>query len=243
MKHFFSLFSLLFISLLQSTPNSAQSPAAAPAAPGPTNLTAILEKASQFATFIRLLQTTKVADQIDTQLDTSNQGLTIFAPTDNAFSNLKPGTLNSFTDEQKVELIQFHVVPSFFSPSQFQTVSNPLRTQAGGSEGAFPLNVTANGSQVNITTGVTDATLANSVYSDNQLAVYQVDQVLLPLSFFQTPPPAPAPVKSKKATSSPDSSSGTDDGSPSDSSGENCLSKNQFFAFISSIVLVLLALS
>ncbi|KZV58206.1 fasciclin-like arabinogalactan protein 11 [Dorcoceras hygrometricum] len=237
MKPNFSPLPLLFL-LLPSTPSFAQSPAAAPAPPRPNNVTAILEKASQFTTFIHLLQTTKVAGQINTQLINSNQGLTIFAPTDNAFSSLKPGTLNSFTDEQKVELVQFHVVPSFFSPSQFQTVSNPLRTQAGGSEGAFPLNVTANGNQVNITTGVTNATLASSVYSDSQLAVYQVDQVLLPLSFFQSPPPAPAPEKSKKSTVSPDYSSGSGDGSPTDSSGEISLSKNQFFAF-SSIVLVL----
>ncbi|KAJ6316310.1 hypothetical protein OIU78_019570 [Salix suchowensis] len=38
--------------------------------------------------------------------------------------------------------------------SNFQTVSNPLRTQAGNSaDGEFPLNVTTSGNQVNITTG------------------------------------------------------------------------------------------
>ncbi|EPS63113.1 hypothetical protein M569_11675, partial [Genlisea aurea] len=162
-------------------------------APAPVNVTAILEKAGQFGVLIRLLQTTKVGDQIDTQLGNSNQGLTIFAPSDGAFANLKPGTLNSFTDQQKVELIQFHVLPSYFSASQFQTASDPLRTQAGGSQGSFPLNVTATGNQVNITTGVTNATVANTIYDDGNLAVYQVDQVLLPLSFFASPPPAEAP--------------------------------------------------
>ncbi|KAI3474657.1 hypothetical protein Pfo_029842 [Paulownia fortunei] len=122
--------------------------------------------------------------------------------------------LNSFTDQQKVELMQFHVLPSFFSPSQFQTVSNPMRTQAGGSQGSFPLNVTATGNQVNITTGVTNATVANTIYTDNQLAVYQVDQVLLPLSFFTTPAPAPAPSKPKKAARSP---SGSDVGTTASS--------------------------
>lgn len=209
MKQLFPTFPLLLLFIHCTTLTSGQSPAAAPAPPGPTNVTAILEKAGQFTTFIRLLLNTKVADQINTQLNTSNQGITIFAPTDSSFSNLKSGTLNSFTDEQKVELMQFHVVPSFFSASQFQTASNPMLTQAGGSQGSFALNVTASGNQVNITTGVTNATVANTIYTDGQLAVYQVDQVLLPLSFFTTPPPAPAPSKSTKNARSADSPSGS----------------------------------
>lgn len=146
MKRLFSPFPLFILFLIHFNPISCQSPAAAPAPPEPDNLTSILEKASQFTTFIRLLQSTKVGDQIYTQLNNSKQGLTIFAPTDNSFSNLKPGTLNSFTDQQKVELIQFHVIPVLLSPSQFQTASNPLRTQAGGSEGQFTLNVTSGSS-------------------------------------------------------------------------------------------------
>ncbi|KAK6140210.1 hypothetical protein DH2020_026008 [Rehmannia glutinosa] len=236
MKLLFPTFPLLLLFISSTT---AQSPAASPAPPGPTNVTAILEKAGQFTTFIRLLQNTKVADQINTQLNNSNQGgLTIFAPTDSSFSNLKPGMLNSFSDQQKVELIQFHVLPTVFSPSQFQTASNPLRTQAGGSQGSFPLNVTTSGNQVNITTGVTNATVANTIYTDSQLAVYQVDQVLLPLSFFTTPAPAPAPSKPKKAARSADSQSGSDD-TPADSSGAIFLSKKT--VHITAFVMLVLA--
>ncbi|KAL3628527.1 Fasciclin-like arabinogalactan protein 12 [Castilleja foliolosa] len=221
------IFLILFIHST-TPPTTAQSPAAAPSPPGPTNITAILEKAGQFTTFIRLLQNTKVSDQLNTQLNNSNQGLTIFAPADNAFSSLKPGMLNSFSDQQKVELIQFHILPTALSTSQFQTASNPLRTQAGGSEGSFSMNVTTSGSsnnQVNITTGVTNATVSGTVYTDSQLAVYQVDKVLLPLSFFQSPSPAPAPGKPKKAARSTDAES-DGDGEPADSSaGVICLSK------------------
>ncbi|XP_022972761.1 fasciclin-like arabinogalactan protein 11 [Cucurbita maxima] len=113
--------------------------------PGPsalTNITAILEKADQFTTLIKLLKSTQHSDQINNQLNNFNQGLTVFAPPDNAFSNLKPATLNSLSDQQKVQLLQFHALPTFISISQFQTVSNPLRTQAGNSNtGQFPLNV------------------------------------------------------------------------------------------------------
>ncbi|CAO2824259.1 unnamed protein product [Amaranthus hypochondriacus] len=189
---------------------SAQAQAPAPAPTGPTNITAILTKAGQYTMFMRLLQTTRAADQINTQLNNSNSGgLTIFAPTDNAFSNLKSGLLNSLSEQQKVQLVQFHIISNFLSLSEFQTASNPLRTQAGDStDGSYALNVTSFGNQVNITTGVVNTTLSNSVYSDGQLAVYQVDQVLLPLAFFSSPAPAPAPLEDnpKKGSKHPETS-------------------------------------
>ncbi|KAL0460211.1 UNVERIFIED_CONTAM: Fasciclin-like arabinogalactan protein 11 [Sesamum latifolium] len=208
--------------LLLSSETLAQTPAPGPS--GPTNITKILEKAGQFTTLIRLFQITQVGDQINTQLNNSNQGLTLFAPTDNAFSSLQAGTLNSLSDQQKVSLVQFHILPTFLSMSQFQTVSNPLRTQAGDSAaGEFPLNVTTASNQVNISTGVDDATVANTIYTDGQLAVYQVDKVLLPLKIFGTPSPAAAPApaapKATKKKSGADDSPVAGGDSPADSSG------------------------
>nr|GMD67188.1 fasciclin-like arabinogalactan protein 11 [Ipomoea batatas] len=177
MKHHFLVLLFLVIAVLQCCSiRLVEAQAAGPAPSGPTNITKILEKAGQFTTFMRLLKITQVSDQINNQLNNSNQGLTVFAPTDNAFSGLKAGTLNSLTDQEKVELVQFHVLSSFFSMSQFQTASNPLKTQAGDSAGSFPLNVTTAGNQVNVSTGVVDSTVANTVYTDGQLAVYQVDK-------------------------------------------------------------------
>ncbi|KAM2624879.1 hypothetical protein TB1_031816 [Malus domestica] len=215
-----SFFVLLVFFLYSFSSNiSAQSPAAAPA-PSATNVTAVLEKAGQFTTLIKLLKSTKMDDQINTQLSTSNQGITIFAPTDNAFSSLKAGTLNSISEQQKLQLVQFHILPSFYSAAQFQTVSNPLHTQAGNSDdGQFPLNVTTSGTLVNITTGVVNATVANTIFTDSQLAVYEVDQVLLPLSIFGPAAPAPAPSKPETKVKGADSPSGSSDsGSTADSS-------------------------
>ncbi|KAK6290303.1 hypothetical protein POUND7_001844 [Theobroma cacao] len=187
----------------------------APAPPIRTdNITSILEKGGQFTTFIRLLKATQVADQLNNQLSTPdpNDGLTIFAPSDNAFSSLNPGTLNTLSDREKLQLVQFHILPTLMSSTQFQTASNPLRTQAGDvKSGRFPLNVTASGNQVNITTGVVNTTVANTVFSDRRIAVYQVDQVLLPLQIFgTTPAPAPAPAKPEKdvPVSTPKASTG-----------------------------------
>ncbi|CAN6993596.1 unnamed protein product [Brassica oleracea var. botrytis] len=92
-----------------------------------------------------------------TNLNNSDNIITIFAPSDSSFSSLKAGTLNTLTDEQQVELVQFHVIPSYVSSSNFQTISNPLRTQAGDSaEAHFPLNITTSGNTVNITSSVTN---------------------------------------------------------------------------------------
>lgn len=200
----------------------AQTPALAPAPAGPTNITKILEKAGQFTTFIKILQATKVSDTITNQLNNSNQGLTILAPTDNAFQNLKAGTLNSINSQEQLQLVQFHILSSLYTMSQFQTASNPLHTQAGGSDnGEFPLNVTTSGNQVNITTGVVNTAVSNTIYTDKQLAVYQVDQVLLPQALFGPPPtaaPAPAPTKPKKNVRSADAPSGSSNDSD-DTSG------------------------
>lgn len=231
--HFLFLlsFSLLLILFQCTTTTLAQSPAQPPAPAGPTNITKILEKAGQFTTLIRLLGLTQVGDQINTQLNNSNQGLTIFAPTDNAFSGLKSGTLNSLTDQEKVELIQFHMIPSFLSTSQFQTVSNPIRTQAGDSKPwEYPLNVTTSGNSVNISTGINNATVANSIYSDNQLVVYQVDKVLLPWALFGAKPPAPAPSLSKKPKKKSLADSPSSDGAAADASGAVRLSGHGLLA-------------
>ncbi|KAJ0987677.1 hypothetical protein J5N97_006033 [Dioscorea zingiberensis] len=213
---------ITLIFLLHGVTQSQAQPAAAPAPAGPLNITKILEKAGQFGTLIRLLKSTSIADQINSQLNNSNSGLTLFAPTDNAFASLSAGTLNSLTDQQKVALIQFHMLPNLMTISQFQTASNPLRTQAGdANNGQYPLNVTAAGNQVNITTGIVNTTVSNSIYSDNQLAVYQVDKVLLPLDIFRpSVAPAPAPTKAKKKeTPADEGSSPSSSKDSTDSSG------------------------
>lgn len=67
---------------------------------------------------------------------------------------------------------------------------------------------------MNITTGVVDTTVSNTIYSDTQLAVYQVDQVLLPMALFGPPPtaaPAPAPTKPEKNVRASDAPSGSTD--------------------------------
>ncbi|KAF8039810.1 hypothetical protein BT93_B2119 [Corymbia citriodora subsp. variegata] len=191
-------------------------PVLGPAPAGPTDITKILKKAGQFTVLLKLMRATSVDKQINAQLNNSNNGLTVFAPNDNAFASLKSGTLNQLSAEQQVELVQFHVVRITFS--------NPLRTQAGGSgKYEFPLSLTTSGSNVNISTGLTNATVAQTVYTDGQLAVYLVDKVLLPMSIFGPKPPAPAPAPAKPKKKPALASSPVADNVPVDTSGEGKL--------------------
>lgn len=102
--------------------------------------------------------------------------------------------------------MQFHAIPTYLSMTQFQTVSNPLMTNAGGSDvGDFPLNVTTSGDDVSVFTGVNTAKVVKTIYADKELAVYEVDKVLQPMKIFSpTSTTALAPEK-PKADKEPDS--------------------------------------
>ncbi|KAJ8751336.1 hypothetical protein K2173_016523 [Erythroxylum novogranatense] len=179
-----------------NSPTAAQIPASTSGTP---DIDKILTKAGHFTIFVRLLKATGEDTELFTVLNTTTSGVTIFAPIDGAWSALKVGTLNTMSDEDKTELVKFHVVPKFISMSQFQTESNPVKTQAGKG-GRVSFNITVSGASVNISTGLSNASISGTIYTDSQLAMYQVDKILLPLDIFTpktSPSPAPAQTLEK----------------------------------------------
>ncbi|KAE8727380.1 Fasciclin-like arabinogalactan protein 6 [Hibiscus syriacus] len=213
----------LFLAFIATV--SAQT-APAPAPSGPLNFTGILDKNGQYTYFLRFLADTQVGSQIQNQLNTTSEGFTVFAPTDNAFNNLKPGLVNSLDPQKKVQLIQYHVLPKYYSLNDLQFVSNPVRTQATSQEGAvFGLNFTGQNNQVNVSSGVTETLVNNALYQKKPLAVYQVDKVLLPEEFFGAKSPAAAPSPATKKSSGPKSnstaSSTADEPAAADDSGSS----------------------
>ncbi|MED6218521.1 hypothetical protein PIB30_027312 [Stylosanthes scabra] len=199
---------LLMFATFYSCTNSATAPTSSkPLVPTlsdspdsePDDIGRILKKAKTFRVLTRQLRTTEIMSNINSQLMTAKSGgLTIFAPDDNAFAQLKAGFLNSLNQGQKIELLQFHILPQYVSSSNFDSLSNPVQTVAGKDPTKLPLNVMAYGDSVNISTGVVNATLNGLVYSDTNLAVYRVNKVLLPLDFFvKAKAPAPAPVETE----------------------------------------------
>ncbi|KAE8697837.1 Fasciclin-like arabinogalactan protein 12 [Hibiscus syriacus] len=194
----FTISFLLFTYLHCSTP-SAQAPAPAPPT-SPPNIIKILKKANQYTFFVRLLKSTQVSDRLIGELRDPDDGKTIFAPTDKAFTNLKSGPMNSLNDNQRVEPVLFHVVPVYIPLNQFQTVSSPMTTHAGDSgDGEYPLNVTTAGKTVTLMTGLMKTRLVGTIYSDGQLAIYRVDQVLQPLQIFSSRSSGPTPAPGKAA--------------------------------------------
>ncbi|KAJ1379713.1 FAS1 domain [Sesbania bispinosa] len=186
------------------------------------DIVGILRKAKSFNVLIRLMKTTQLINQLNSQLlTTKSGGITILAPDDSAFSELKAGFLNSLSDGQKLELLQFHVISDYVSSSNFDTLTNPVRTLAGAKPGKVELNVISYGGSVNISTGEVNTTINGIIYTDKHLAIYKVGKVLLPMDFFtvaKAPAKAPslapepsadtakAPKADKDAASSSDSS-------------------------------------
>ncbi|GER53285.1 FASCICLIN-like arabinogalactan 6 [Striga asiatica] len=188
------LLPLLLLLLLLSSASAQRAPAPSNRAT-PVNITGILDHAGGYTSFIRLLNDTQAAVQIDNQANNSHDGMTVFAPTDNAFTNLPAGALNNLTTQQQVQLVLYHICPKFYTLDDLRTVSNPVRTQASGQDGGvFGLYVSGGvGSGVNISTGVVSVPIYNAVRAEFPLAVYQVDRVLMPREFSEARPPAPAP--------------------------------------------------
>ncbi|KAI8551533.1 hypothetical protein RHMOL_Rhmol06G0194100 [Rhododendron molle] len=198
----------LLLSLLLASQTLAQTPIAPAPSPGPINITEILVQAGQYNTWIHLLTVTQVGSQIDNQVNNSNQGMTVFCPTDNAFNNLPTGTLNNLTTQQQVQLVLYHVLPQYYTLADLLTVSNPARTQASGQDGeVFGLYFFGQNNEVNVST-LTVSTLVNNFLREQfPLAMYEVDKVLMPKEFTESPAPAPAPAATN--TSSPSATKST----------------------------------
>ncbi|XP_027910139.1 fasciclin-like arabinogalactan protein 12 [Vigna unguiculata] len=196
------------------------------------DIVGILRQAKSFNILIRLMKTTQLINQLNAQLlTTKSGGITILAPDDGSFSELKPGFLNSLSDGQKLELLQFHVISEYVSSSNFDTLTNPVRTLAGAKPGKVELNVISYGGSVNISTGEVNTTITGIVYTDKHLAIYKVGKVLLPMDFFAVAkapakgpslapePSAKAPKADKDNSLSPDSSESSQINSSKDNSG------------------------
>ena len=200
------------------------------------------------------MKTTQLINQLNAQLlTTKSGGITILAPDDSAFSELKAGFLNSLSDGQKLELLQFHVLSEYVSSSNFDTLTNPVRTLAGAKPGKVELNVISYGGSVNISTGEVNTTITGIVYTDKHLAIYKVGKVLLPMDFFAVAkapakgpslapePSANAPKADKEKPLSPDSSESSQINSTKDNSGTSKINlQGKWVSHVLGVLLVLI---
>ncbi|KAK1431110.1 hypothetical protein QVD17_14348 [Tagetes erecta] len=164
-------------------------------APEYVNLTDLLSVAGPFSIFLNYLESTKLIETLQTQANDTEEGITLFVPKNTAFSNLKKPSLSNLTSDQLKQLCLFHVLPHYYSLSDFKNLSGsgPVNTLAGGS---YTLNFTDESGTVHIGSGWTNTVVSSSVHAKDPVAIYQVNKVLLPEAIFGTniPPPAPAPA-------------------------------------------------
>ncbi|KAH9315439.1 hypothetical protein KI387_024066, partial [Taxus chinensis] len=183
--------------LVSSVPVPAPAPATAF-----VNLTDLLSLAGPFSTFLSLLESTDLLTSVQTQANNTEEGVTIFAPSDKAFASLKATPLSNLTADQKKALILAHVISKFYALSDFQNFSNPANTMATGMNGGkYNLNITAKSGAVSLSSGYVTVPIFSTVHVTYPVALYAISKVLLPEDIFGLPSPSPAPSPAPDAAS------------------------------------------
>ncbi|KAK9122689.1 hypothetical protein Sjap_012291 [Stephania japonica] len=175
---------LLPLGLDPLTISSSSSSASAPSPP--LNITRPLLAARSFFVAASLLSASGVLS--DFESDESGAGITFFVPTDDAFSVLPTSLrLQSLPADQKSTLLKFHVLHSYYPLGSLESIVNPvqptLATEDRGA-GRFTLNITRVNGSVAIDTGLVQASITQTVFDQNPLAIFAVSRVLLPREIF-----------------------------------------------------------
>lgn len=132
----------------------------------------IVDTAVQAGSFNTLAQALKAADLVDTLKGPGP--FTVFAPTDKAFANLPPGTLEVLlkpeNKEQLRSILTYHVVPGRVTAADVMKITSAK---------------TVNGQEVRISVlkgvvGVNDAKVAKTDIAASNGIIHVIDRVILP---------------------------------------------------------------
>ncbi|KAL1322069.1 hypothetical protein HN51_066995 [Arachis hypogaea] len=189
------------ISVLEiSAPIIAPGILTAPAPSSSLNITALLEKAG-CKTFASLIVSNGV---IKTFQSTADKGLTIFAPSDEAFKAKGVPDLSKLTNAEIVSLLQYHAAAKYLPVGSLKTSKDAISTLATNGAGKYDLTVSVAGDSVTLHTGVDSSRVADTVLDSTPLSIYTVDSVLLPTELFgKSPSPAPAPEPASAPSPTP----------------------------------------
>ncbi|GFZ18013.1 fasciclin-like arabinogalactan family protein [Actinidia rufa] len=150
------------------------------------NITKALIDGHNFNVAASMLAASGVADEFEQ--DEGGAGITMFVPTDDAFSDL-PATANfqSLPADDKVVVLKFHVLHSYYPLGSLESIVNPvqptLATEVMGA-GKFTLNISRVNDSVGIDTGIVQASVTQTVLDQNPVAIFGVSKVLLPREIF-----------------------------------------------------------
>ncbi|XP_059300524.1 fasciclin-like arabinogalactan protein 4 [Lycium ferocissimum] len=120
--------------------------------------------------------------------DEGGAGLTLFVPTDDAFSEMSSSRdFQSLPAEKKAVVLRFHVLHSYYPLGSLESIVNPvqptLATEQNGA-GSFTLNISRFNGSVGINTGIVTAFVTQTLFDQNPVAIFGVSKVLLPKEFF-----------------------------------------------------------
>lgn len=154
--------------------------------PAAVNITRILADARAFNVAASMLEASGVAAEFED--DERGAGITVFAPTDDAFAGLPAGDrLQSLPADRKAVVLRFHVLHSYYPLGSLESIVNPVQPTLAtefSNAGRFTLNITRANGSVAIDTGVVQATITRTVFDQNPVAVFAVSKVLLPKEMF-----------------------------------------------------------
>lgn len=154
------------------------------------NITKTLIDAHNFNVAASMLTASGVEEEFER--DEGGAGLTLFVPTDEAFSDMSSSMkFQSLPAEKKAVVLRFHVLHSYYPLGSLESIVNPvqptLATEQNGA-GSFTLNISRVNGSVGINTGIVQASVTQTVFDQNPVAIFGVSKVLLPLEFFAKNP-------------------------------------------------------
>lgn len=150
------------------------------------NITKALIDGHNFNVAASMLAASGVVDEFEA--DEGGAGITLFVPTDDAFADL-PGNvkLQSLPADKKSVVLKFHVLHSYYPLGSLESIVNPvqptLATEDNGA-GSFTLNISRVNGSVAIDTGIVQASVTQTVFDQNPVAIFGVSKVLLPREVF-----------------------------------------------------------
>ncbi|KAI3801514.1 hypothetical protein L1987_29621 [Smallanthus sonchifolius] len=178
------------------------------------NISKALIDGHNFNVMASILAASGVVQEFES--DEGGAGITLFVPTDDAFADL-PATANfqSLPADKKADVLRFHVLHSYYPLGSLQSIVNPvqptLATEDKGA-GSFTLNISRVNGSVAINTGIIQASVTQTVFDQNPVAIFGISRVLLPKEIFgknavmyNSPPinGAPSPVTSSSPLNFP----------------------------------------
>ncbi|XP_057472355.1 fasciclin-like arabinogalactan protein 4 [Actinidia eriantha] len=150
------------------------------------NITKALIDGHNFNVAATMLAASGVDDEFER--DEGGAGITLFVPTDDAFSDLPSASrFQSLPADKKAVVLRFHVLHSYYPLGSLESIVNPvqptLATEQMGA-GSFTLNISRGNESVAIDTGIVQATVTRTVFDENPVAIFGVSRVLLPKEIF-----------------------------------------------------------